>query len=272
MDYRRASAPAPAAPPGRYSIGSRFTIVSARSQRIDDDGWDRLHDQVVACRRCPRLRAWCRRVAETKVRRYRDQTYWGRPVPGFGDPRARLLIVGLAPAAHGGNRTGRVFTGDRSGDFLYAALYRAGFANQPHARARGDGLRLRDAYIAALVRCAPPANRPRPIELRRCRPYLEREWRLLSRLRAILALGRIAMDGVLAAGAALGLAAAGRIVFGHGVEQDLDAGLRLFVSYHPSQQNTFTGKLSAAQLDHVLLRIRDYLNGRRSHPRAGAGG
>jgi uracil-DNA glycosylase len=167
-----------------------------------------------------------------KVRRYRDETYWGRPVPGFGDARARLLVVGLAPAAHGGNRTGRVFTGDRSGDFLFAALYRAGFASQPTSLRRGDGLQLRDCYVLALARCAPPANKLTPGEIGNCREYLLREWSLLPRVRAVLALGKVAMDGLVA-----GLRASGRLrerrgyAFGHGLSHDLGDGLRLFTSY-----------------------------------------
>jgi uracil-DNA glycosylase family 4 len=153
---------------------------------------------VIACELCPRLRRWCTKVARARVKRFRDQEYWGRPVPGFGDAQARLLIVGLAPAAHGGNRTGRVFTGDRSGDFLFAALHRAGFASQPTSLQRGDGLRLEDAYIAPLARCAPPANKPTLVEVGRCRPFIEREWRLLPQVRAVLALGKIAMDGFVA--------------------------------------------------------------------------
>ncbi len=220
----------------------------------------RIARDVVACERCPRLRAWCRRVAREKVRRFREQDYWGRPVPGFGDPRARLLVVGLAPAAHGGNRTGRVFTGDRSGDFLFAALHRAGFASQATSVSREDGLRLRGVYVAALVRCAPPANKPTPEEARRCRPYLARELRLFPKLRAILALGKIAMDGVLGL-----LRDEGRVpprkgfAFGHGARHDLGDGLVLFASYHPSQQNTFTGKLTPASFDRVLRDVRRHL-------------
>ena len=223
----------------------------------------RIDRDVVACERCPRLRQWCRRVAREKVRRFREQDYWGRPVPGFGDPHARLLVVGLAPAAHGANRTGRVFTGDRSGDFLFAALHRAGFASQATSVSRGDGLRLEDAYIAALVRCAPPANKPTPDEARRCRPYLAREMRLFPKLGAILALGKIAMDGVLGL-----LRDEGRVpprkgfAFGHGVRHDLGFGLVLFTSYHPSQQNTFTGKLTPASFDRVLRDVRRHLDGK----------
>jgi uracil-DNA glycosylase family 4 len=226
------------------------------------DSLARVARDVVRCERCPRLRSWCRLVAEVKVKRYRDQTYWGRPVPGFGDPRAHLLVVGLAPAAHGANRTGRVFTGDRSGDFLFAALYRAGFASQATSTSRDDGLRLRDCYVAALARCAPPANKPAPEEIRNCREYLLREWALLPRVRAVLALGKVAMDGFLAA-----LRESGRLQerraysFGHGVSHDLGRGLRLFASFHPSQQNTFTGKLTASGLDRVLGQVRRHIEG-----------
>jgi len=219
------------------------------------DSLARVADEVVRCERCPRLREWCRTVAREKVKRFQGEEYWGRPLPGFGDPQARLLIVGLAPAAHGGNRTGRLFTGDRSGDFLFAALHRAGFANQPTSVARGDGLRLRDCFIAPVVRCAPPANKPLPDEALNCREYLTREITLLPRLRAVLALGRIAMDGFLAV-----LRGQGRLptryayAFGHGARHDLGDGLQLFASYHPSQQNTFTGTLTPSMLDAVLVR------------------
>jgi uracil-DNA glycosylase family 4 len=224
------------------------------------DSIARVARDVTACERCPRLREWCMDVARVKVRRFREQAYWGRPVPGFGDARARLLVVGLAPAAHGGNRTGRVFTGDRSGDFLFAALHRAGFASQAASVARGDGLRLRDCYVAPIVRCAPPANRPTPGEMLACREYLAREWRLLGDVRAVLALGRLALDGFVAL-----LREERRVpprqayAFGHGASHDLGAGLRLFASYHPSQQNTFTGKLTAAGLDAVLGAVRRHL-------------
>jgi len=240
--------------------------VATRSAR---DSFRGVEADVVRCERCPRLRDWCRTVAKVKVRRFQDQEYWGRPVPGWGDPRARLLIVGLAPAAHGGNRTGRIFTGDRSGDFLFAALHRAGLANRPVSLARGDGLRLIDCYVAAVARCAPPGNRPLPEEIRNCREYLAREWSLLTRVRAALALGKVAMDGFLAM-----LREIGRVpprkgyAFGHGIAHDLGAGLTLFGSYHPSQQNTFTGKLTAADLDSVLAAINRSLGRAPARTRA----
>jgi len=202
-------------------------------------------------------------VARVRVKRYRDQVYWGRPNPGFGDPRARLLVVGLAPAAHGGNRTGRVFTGDRSGDFLFGALHRAGFASQPTSVSREDGLRLVDCYIAPVVRCAPPANKPGREEMARCREYLEREWALLTRVRAVLALGRVAQDGFIRMLRGLGrLPARKAYAFGHGLAHDLDGGLKLFGSYHPSQQNTFTGKLTARGFDDVLALVNRHLSRR----------
>ena len=199
------------------------------------------------------------------MKRFAEQVYWGRPLPGFGDPRARLLIVGLAPAAHGGNRTGRVFTGDRSGDFLFAALHRAGFANQPTSVQRDDGLSLRDCYIAPLVRCAPPANKPLPEEVAACRPFLVREWALLAEVKAVVALGKIAMDGFLSL-----LRDEGRVPrrqayrFGHGAAHDLGGGLRLFASYHPSQQNTFTGKLTPRTFDTVFKAVKRHLE-KESH-------
>jgi uracil-DNA glycosylase len=227
------------------------------------DSLTRIRREVVACERCPRLREWCLEVARKKVKRFRDERYWGKPVPGFGDPQARLLVVGLAPAAHGANRTGRIFTGDRSGDFLFAALHRAGFASQARSVARDDGQRLTDCYVTPAARCAPPANRPTPDEIQACREYLVREWRALPRLRAVLALGRVAQDATFAA-----LREMGRVperkafAFGHGVSHDLGEGLRLLASYHPSQQNTFTGRLTAAGFDAVLGQVRRHLDGR----------
>jgi uracil-DNA glycosylase family 4 len=221
----------------------------------------RVSRDVVACERCPRLRRWCLTAAREKVKRFRDQEYWGRPVPGFGDPRARLLVVGLAPAAHGGNRTGRVFTGDRSGDFLFAGLHRAGYASQPESIGRGDGLVLRDCYIAPVARCAPPANKPTPVEIERCREYLAREWALLTQLRAVLVLGRIAMDGFLGVLRDTGRTLPRRLEFAHGAAHDLGDGVRLFCSYHVSQQNTFTGRLTPSSFDAVLSQVKRHAGG-----------
>ncbi len=219
--------------------------------------WARLQRAVERCRRCPRLLAHCREVARRKRRQYLAETYWGRPVPGFGDPHARLLIVGLAPAAHGANRTGRMFTGDRSGDWLYAALHAAGFASQPSATRRDDGLALRDAYITAIARCAPPANKPLPNEIENCRPYLLRELALLADLRAVVCLGGMALDGFLRAWrAAARPAPAPRPRFAHAAEYALAGGVTLLCSYHPSQQNTFTGRLTRAMLAAVFTRAR----------------
>jgi len=223
------------------------------------DSLARVSRDVVACERCPRLRAWCREVARTRVKRFRDQEYWGRPVPGFGDPDARLLVVGLAPAAHGGNRTGRVFTGDRSGDFLFAGLHRAGFASQPESIGRDDGLSLHDCYVAPVARCAPPANKPTPEEIARCREYLAREWVLLRRARAVLVLGRIALDGFLAMLRQRGRDVPGGLAFGHGAVHDLGGGVRLFCSFHVSQQNTFTGRLTPRSFDAVLTKVKRHL-------------
>jgi uracil-DNA glycosylase family 4 len=219
----------------------------------------RVSRDVVGCERCPRLRAWCLEVARAKVKRFREEEYWGRPVPGFGDPDARLLVVGLAPAAHGGNRTGRVFTGDRSGDFLFASLHRTGFANQPESVGRDDGLSLRDCYIAPVARCAPPANKPTPEEVSLCREYLAREWALLRRVRAVLALGRIAMDGFLAMLRETGRDVSRGLAFGHGVTHELGGGVRLFCSFHVSQQNTFTGRLTPRGFDAVLAQVKRHL-------------
>jgi uracil-DNA glycosylase family 4 len=191
-------------------------------------------------------------VAREKVRRFRGEEYWGKPVPGFGDPRARLLVVGLAPAAHGGNRTGRIFTGDRSGDWLYAALHRAGFANQPTSVARGDGLELRDAYVSAVVRCAPPENKPTIEERDRCRPYLAREVVLLGQMQVVVALGAFAFENVLKILREEGDSPASPARFGHGAVIELASGRALVGCYHPSQQNTFTGRLTERMLDDVF--------------------
>jgi uracil-DNA glycosylase family 4 len=217
---------------------------------------DALRNEVVRCRRCPRLVAWRELVAATKVARFADWDYWGRPVPGFGDPRARVLVVGLAPAAHGGNRTGRIFTGDRSGDFLFGSLHRTGFANQAHSVSRDDGLRLRSLYVAAVNRCCPPGNRPTPEERDNCLPYLARELHLLGGVRVLVALGSFAWDGALRAAAALGHPARPRPQFGHLAEAPVGPYL-LLGSFHPSQQNTFTGKLTPAMLDDVFVRARE---------------
>ncbi len=221
-----------------------------------------LREEIVACRKCPRLVAYRERVAREKRRAFRDWTYWGRPVPGFGDAPAELLILGLAPAAHGANRTGRVFTGDRSGEFLYDMLYRAGFASQPTSLHRDDGLKLKNAYITATIRCAPPGNKPLPGEIMNCRPYLERELEQLQP-RAVLALGKIAWDGYLDILKSRGLIRSrAEYRFAHGAEAHLPEGLpRLFASYHPSQQNTQTGKLTEAMFLRALRRVRKFLHG-----------
>jgi uracil-DNA glycosylase family 4 len=228
-----------------------------------------LAEEIVACRACPRLVEWREAVALEKRAAYRDEEYWGRPAPGFGDPRARVLLVGLAPAAHGANRTGRVFTGDRSGDFLFASLYRTGFANQPESVARDDGLKLRDAYIAAAVRCAPPANKPTPVERDTCRPFLVRELRLLTELRVVVALGGFGYEATWAALRAAELPGvalpARRPKFAHGLEVDCGR-LTILCTFHPSQQNTFTGRLTPAMQDEIFTRARS-LRPRRTRPR-----
>jgi len=218
------------------------------------DSLARVTEEVVHCRACPRLVAWRELVAVEKRASYRDEPYWGRPVPGFGDPAASLLVVGLAPAAHGGNRTGRVFTGDRSGDWVYRALWRAGFANQPTSVSADDGLRLSGAWVAAVVRCAPPANKPTPEERDRCAPYLVRELALLPDVQVVVALGQFAYEAVCRL-----FAVRPRPRFGHGVELDLGGGRTLLCSYHPSQQNTFTGVLTEPAFDAVFTRARELL-------------
>jgi len=218
---------------------------------------DALEGEVTACRRCPRLVAWREQVAREKRAAFAGWDYWGRPLPGFGDPDARILVFGLAPAAHGGNRTGRIFTGDRSGDWLFAAMYRAGLANQPTSVSRDDGLRLRDAWVSAAVRCAPPANRPTPQERDNCLPWTERELMLLPRVRVIVCLGAFAWDAGLRVRAALGdPAPRPRPRFGHGAELPGER-WTLLGCFHPSQQNTFTGRLTEAMLDAVFGRARE---------------
>jgi len=212
-----------------------------------------VHRSIIRCTRCPRLRAYCRRVAREKKREFRDWEYWGKPVPGFGDADARLLVVGLAPAAHGANRTGRMFTGDSSGNWLYEALYRHGFASQPQSLARDDGLTLIDCYISAAARCAPPGNKPSHVELERCRPYIAAELRLLRRVRVVVTLGRIAHETWLkAAGWWERLPPRARPPFAHGVATTLPDGCVVIASYHPSRQNTNTGKLTPAMWDQVF--------------------
>jgi uracil-DNA glycosylase family 4 len=234
-------------------------MVARRSGTAGRDAWVRLARQIVACRRCPRLIEHCRAVARVRRRAFHDEVYWGRPVPGFGDPRARILLLGLAPAAHGANRTGRMFTGDRSGDWLYAALHRAGWASRPEARRRDDGLELSGAFVSAACRCAPPANRPTREELARCAGYLDRELELLESLRVVVALGRVAWDAALRRASRVGTLPRPRPTFAHGAVARLPLGrsgapLWLVGSYHPSQQNTHTGRLTREMLDAVMRR------------------
>ena len=216
------------------------------------DSLDQVRREVIVCRRCPRLVAWREEVARVKRAAFKDWKYWGRPVPGFGDPQAELLVLGLAPAAHGGNRTGRVFTGDRSGDWLYRALYDAGYASQPTSLHRDDGLRLMGAYVTATVKCAPPQNRPAREEMHNCLPYLERELRLLADVRVVVPLGSFAYKAITEL-----VGVRPRPPFGHGVEVSLPEGRAVLCSYHPSQQNTFTGKLTEAMFRAIFQRARE---------------
>lgn len=232
--------------------GGGFWRAIGSTYRRPVDSLARVTKDVVGCTACPRLVEWRERVAFEKRASFRDWDYWAKPIPGFGDPAATLLVVGLAPAAHGGNRTGRVFTGDRSGDWVFRALWRAGYANQPTSEHRGDGLEVTGCYIAAAVRCAPPANKPLPEEKRRCEPYLAREWALLAEVRAVVALGKFAHDAVCDL---VGLRPRPR--FGHLEEAELPDGKVLVDSYHPSQQNTFTGVLTEAMFDAVFARARE---------------
>jgi uracil-DNA glycosylase len=238
-------------------ISTRCYYCAVESHRAVE--LSRLGDEIAGCRRCPRLVAWREEVAHERRAAFADQEYWGRPLPGFGDPGARMLVLGLAPAAHGANRTGRMFTGDRSGDFLFAALWRIGFANQPTSVGREDGLELRDAWISAAVRCAPPANRPTPLERDTCLPWSVRELGLLSEVRVVLCLGAFAWDAALRLTSAVLAPAAPaprpRPQFGHGAEL-VGERYTLLGCYHPSQQNTFTGRLTEAMIDSVLLRAR----------------
>lgn len=220
-------------------------------RRVAPGDLDRLADEVCGCRACPRLVAWRERVAVERRAAFTGQAYWGRPVPGFGDPAARLVVVGLAPAAHGANRTGRMFTGDRSGDWLYRAMWRAGYASQPSSERRDDGLRLRGAWVTSVVRCAPPANKPRPDERDRCLPFLARELAALTEARVLVALGQFAMSAL---AGHFGMRPRPR--FGHLAEHGLPDGEVLLCSFHPSQQNTFTGRLTEPMLDAVFARAR----------------
>ena len=230
---------------------------------LHERGWDDLANEIVICKACPRLVAYRQEIARVKRRAYLDWDYWGRPVPGFGDRNARLLIVGLAPGAHGANRTGRMFTGNGSGNTLYAALYRAGFANRPTSERRDDGLELRDVYITAVARCAPPDNKPTRQELLNCRGYLARELELLPSVRVVLALGRIAFDGYLDLLKSLGRYPDGQrrgLPFKHGAVYEFDLSLPVLVaSYHPSRQNTQTGRLTPVMLDEVFRQVRQHL-------------
>ncbi len=235
--------------------------VHAADKRAAHD-LQRLQSQVVACTRCPRLVEHLGKVAREKRRMYRDWDYWGRPLPSFGDPQARVLLLGLAPAAHGGNRTGRMFTGDRSGDWLFGTLHKFGFASSPDSRHRDDGLTLRDAYITAALRCAPPKNKPLPEELANCRPYLLREFTLLSNVRIVVALGRIAHDTYLQVRKEQGLAVPSpRPRFGHGSVYRFPEGVTLVGCYHPSQQNTQTGRLTREMFENIFAKIRTMLEG-----------
>lgn len=232
-----------------------------------------IERDVVACRACPRLVEWREQVARQRIRRHRECDYWGRPVPGFGDPDARVLLVGLAPGAHGSNRTGRMFTGDASGSFLYPALHRAGFASQPDARDRDDGMWLRGLWITAAARCAPPDNKPSNDELARCRPFLVREWRSLRELRVVLCLGRVAHDCALAVLRQGGATSAtpSKAPFAHGAVHGIDGWPAIVDSYHVSRQNTNTGRLTQAMFDDVLRRVKALASSGRPTPRRSSG-
>jgi uracil-DNA glycosylase len=232
--------------------------VTLPNAQITSQLLPQIHESIITCERCPRLRNYCRGIAETKRRAYQDQTYWGRPVPGFGDPRARILILGLAPGAHGANRTGRPFTGDGSGDFMYPVLHELGLATKPRAIARNDGLKLRHAYICSVVRCAPPGDKPQPQEIRNCSTHLEKEIEALPRVRVVVCLGKIAFDGYLAYLLHTGvITRKSEYRFTHGAEYLLPNGLRLLATYHPSLRNTNTGVLNRTMFTRIFLRARE---------------
>jgi uracil-DNA glycosylase family 4 len=219
---------------------------------------EQARDAIITCERCPRLRDYCRNIGEVRRRAYQDQVYWARPVPGFGDPRARILIVGLAPGAHGANRTGRNFTGDGSGDFMYPVLYQLGLATKPKAISRDDGLKLRHAWMAAVVRCAPPGDKPTPQEIRNCSAHLAAEVQALPRVKVVVCLGKIAFDGYLAHLLHTGvIERKSAYSFSHGVEYTLPNGIRLLASYHPSLRNTNTGRLNAVMFSRIFVRARE---------------
>jgi len=239
-------------------------MLNSTAELVTFTNLEALQEHIVQCTRCPRLREYCLKIAAEKRRAYRDWNYWGLPLPSFGDPQARVLIIGLAPAAHGGNRTGRMFTGDRSGDWLYRALYQTGFANQPQSVSRSDGLELHGAYVSAAIRCAPPGNKPLPQEIRNCRGYLNRELDLLADLRAVVALGKIAFDTYLDLLKLRGLIPSrAAFTFGHDRQFTTAPGQPVLISsYHPSQQNTSTGKLTEKMLRAVFRRARRIAFGR----------
>jgi uracil-DNA glycosylase len=232
-----------------------MTELSSREHTMIE--LERLQRRIIRCHRCPRLVRWREDIAEMKTRRFEACTYWGKPLPGFGDPRAQVLLIGLAPAAHGGNRTGRMFTGDRSGDWLFRSLHKFGFANQPTSIAREDGLRLKNCYVTATCRCAPPQNKPLPEETANCRPFLIDEMKLLRHVRVIVGLGKLGFDAATSALCELGLRdKTSRLHFAHGAEYSITREITLLASFHPSQQNTFTGRLTEPMFDSVFRRAR----------------
>ncbi len=238
----------------RRLLAPSFTLPAHRPA----DPLALIRSTIIACELCPRLRAYCTAIGETRRRAYLDQTYWTRPVPGFGDPRARVLILGLAPGAHGANRTGRPFTGDGSGDFMYPVLHSLGFSTQPRATSRDDGLQLRDAWIASVVRCAPPGDKPAPEEIRNCSRHLAAEIAHLPRVQVVVCLGKIAWDGYLAHLVLTGVIARRSLyTFAHGAEYTLPNGLKLLATYHPSLRNTNTGRLNTVMFEKIFVRARE---------------